>query len=155
MKWMEEVRDANPEIKFVPRVILDSWSYAELIALLTHTKLPAFIGKQLAQCAEKWKFDGFVLEIWWAVLFIHFCFRWSVSGQMANWISCVLFFSTRNAFAAQQKLDLAKIIIKISAFLKKNNLEFILVVPPPLYYGSFVHLVEWLREWLIFCYCYL
>lgn len=64
MKWMEEVRDANPEIKFVPRVILDSWSYAELIALLTHTKLPAFIGKQLAQCAEKWKFDGFVLEIW-------------------------------------------------------------------------------------------
>ena len=41
-----------------------------------------------------------------------------------------------NAFAAQQKLDLAKIIIKVSAFLKKNNLELILVVPPPLYYGD-------------------
>lgn len=64
MKWMEEVRAGNQEIKFVPRVILDSWSYAELIALLTHAKLPSFIGKQLVQTAEKWKFDGFVLEIW-------------------------------------------------------------------------------------------
>jgi len=105
MRWMEEVRSANKDVKFVPRVILDQWSYAELIALLTHTKLPSFIGKQLVQVAEKWKFDGFTLEIW-------------------------------NAFSAQQKLDLAKIIIKISAFLKKANLELILVVPPPLYYGN-------------------
>ena len=88
MKWMEEIRHANKDVKFVPRIILESWSYAELIALLTNSKLPAFIGKQLVQLADKWKFDGYVVEIW-------------------------------NAFAAQQKLDLAKIIIKISAFLKK------------------------------------
>ena len=63
MKWMEEVRHANRDIKFVPRIILSEWSYAELIALLTHSKLPAFIGKQMVQLADKWKFDGFVLEV--------------------------------------------------------------------------------------------
>lgn len=61
MKWIEEIRYTNNEIKIVPRVILNEWNNAELIALLTHTKLPTFIGKQLVQVAEKWKFDGFVL----------------------------------------------------------------------------------------------
>ncbi|RWS02380.1 chitinase-like protein 5, partial [Dinothrombium tinctorium] len=63
-EWMRDVRRNNPEIKIVPRVILENWYHSHLVVLLTNTKLPPFIGKQLAELAKYYDFDGFVLEIW-------------------------------------------------------------------------------------------
>lgn len=62
--WMRDLRKANPDIKIVPRVMLDNWYASQLIALLTNTKLPSLIGRQLVELAKKHEFDGFVLEMW-------------------------------------------------------------------------------------------
>ena len=41
-----------------------------------------------------------------------------------------------SSFATQQKVELAEILIKISAHFKKHKLQLILVVPPPLHHGN-------------------
>uniref|UniRef100_T1K9A3 Chitinase domain-containing protein 1 n=1 Tax=Tetranychus urticae TaxID=32264 RepID=T1K9A3_TETUR len=109
LKWMQDLRKVNPNLKIVPRVILDNWYSSQLIVLLTNNKLASYIGRQLAELAKKWEFDGFVLEIW-------------------------------SAFAAQQKSDVIEIIAKIYAHFKKNKIQLILVVPPPIHYGGRVGL---------------
>ncbi|XP_053206966.1 chitinase domain-containing protein 1-like [Panonychus citri] len=108
-KWMEDLKTINPNLKIVPRVILDNWYNSQLIVLLTNSKLSSYIGRQLAELAKKWQFDGFVLEMW-------------------------------SAFAAQQKSDVIEIISKIYAHFKKNKIQLILVVPPPIHYGGRVGL---------------
>lgn len=50
--WMRDLRKANPDIKIVPRVMLDNWYASQLIALLTNTKLPSLIGRQLVELAK-------------------------------------------------------------------------------------------------------
>lgn len=41
-----------------------------------------------------------------------------------------------NAFAAQHRIDLSQIFTKINAHFKKNKMELIIAVPPPVYYGG-------------------
>lgn len=53
-KWMLTLREVNPKIKIVPRVVFENWSHAALAVLLTNSKLPAFVGKQLADLAKVW-----------------------------------------------------------------------------------------------------
>lgn len=50
--WMKAVRSVNPEIKIVPRIIFDSWSGDELAHLMEDPKLPASVGKQMADLAK-------------------------------------------------------------------------------------------------------
>lgn len=51
-KWMKALRAANPAIKIVPRIIWDDWPQPDLHALLSNTKLPAQIGKLMAETAK-------------------------------------------------------------------------------------------------------
>lgn len=51
-KWIKALREANPNIKIVPRVIFDGWPQNHLVVLLREPKLPATIGRQLAETAK-------------------------------------------------------------------------------------------------------
>jgi chitinase domain-containing protein 1 len=61
---MKELREVNPAIKIVPRIIFDQWEHHHLVSLLSNPKLPAFIGRQVAELAKKYEFDGYVVELW-------------------------------------------------------------------------------------------
>ncbi|KAI1279583.1 Chitinase domain-containing protein 1 [Halotydeus destructor] len=108
-KWMKALRERNPDIKIVPRVIWDNWQQQHLYRLLGDPKLPAIIGRQLADFAKKYEFDGYVLELY-------------------------------SLFSSQEKEALAHVISKMYAHFKKNKIQLILVVPPPMYYGGRVGL---------------
>lgn len=51
-QWIKDVRSVNPQINIVPRIIFDSWSGDQLSYLMEDPKLPAFIGKQMADLAK-------------------------------------------------------------------------------------------------------
>jgi chitinase domain-containing protein 1 len=104
-KWMQTIREQNPSIKIVPRIIFEGWSHAQYLYITTHSNLVPTIGRQLCEFAKKWEMDGFVIELW-------------------------------HAFAAQHRLDLSQVFPKLNAHFKKNNLEMIIAVPPPVYYGG-------------------
>lgn len=63
-QWMKRVRHANPEIKIVPRVILDQWTQLEIQHLLENNKMPSSVGRLLVDSAKKYDFNGYVLEAW-------------------------------------------------------------------------------------------
>ena len=109
-QWMKSVREVNPDVKIVPRLIFDSWTITELQALFEESSMPGVIGKQLSDFARKYEFDGYVLEMW-------------------------------NAFAVQQRDPVIHLIAKIYAHFKKNGLQLILVLPPPIHHGGRVGIV--------------
>ena len=51
-QWMKDVRAVNPDVKIVPRIIFDSWGGDELAHLMEEPKIPAQIGKQMADLAK-------------------------------------------------------------------------------------------------------
>ena len=104
-QWMKAVRAGNPDIKIVPRLIFDQWNQQELHALFEEQSMAGIIAKQLIASAEKYEFDGYVLEMW-------------------------------NAFAVQQRDQVIHLIAKIYAHFKKNGLQLMLVVPPPIHHGG-------------------
>lgn len=63
-QWMMDVRDVNPNIKFVPRIIFERWTHSQYLKLLTHESLVSNIASQLVRLARKYEFDGYVVEIW-------------------------------------------------------------------------------------------
>ena len=103
--WMKALRSRNPDIRIVPRVIWDAWDQNELLYLFEHPHFPGHIGRQLVEAAQKYEFDGFVLELW-------------------------------SAFAQQEREQVVHLIAKIYAQFKKNKLQLILVVPPPIHDGG-------------------
>ena len=64
--WLNELREINPSLKIVPRIIFEDWNHLHLIALLTDPDLPLVIAKELAKFAIKNHFDGYVIEVWTA-----------------------------------------------------------------------------------------
>ena len=62
--WMKEVRQVNPGIKFVPRVILEEWTQLEVQHLLDTNTMPSSVARLLSDTAKKYDFNGFVLEAW-------------------------------------------------------------------------------------------
>ena len=62
--WLKDLRQVNPSIKIVPRVIFEDWHHSNLIALLTSNELPLVIAKELTKFAKLHNFDGYVLEVW-------------------------------------------------------------------------------------------
>ena len=62
--WMKQIRELNPDIKIIPRIIFDEWDGAQLMHLVVNPKLPGVIGRQMVDLAKKYELDGFVLEVW-------------------------------------------------------------------------------------------
>lgn len=51
-QWMKDVRAVNPDVKIVPRIIFDNWDAEQLAYLMEEPKVPAAIGKQMADLAK-------------------------------------------------------------------------------------------------------
>ncbi|KRT83692.1 glycoside hydrolase, partial [Oryctes borbonicus] len=64
--WMQDVKDAGKErnLKMVPRLIFDSWSAKDFMMLVTTEKEYTALTDVLIKICKKYKFDGYVLELW-------------------------------------------------------------------------------------------
>ncbi|UXI21444.1 calcium-independent phospholipase A2-gamma-like [Sarcoptes scabiei] len=62
--WMQELRNRNPNIKIVPRLIFERMTHSQYLSLLIHDSIVQQIGKHLTDLAKRYEFDGYVIEIW-------------------------------------------------------------------------------------------
>jgi len=51
-RWIQNIRTINPNLKIMPRIVLDNWLHSQLVILLTVNRLPGLIGKQLVDLAK-------------------------------------------------------------------------------------------------------
>ncbi|KAJ9589908.1 hypothetical protein L9F63_016969 [Diploptera punctata] len=99
--WMEEVRkNGGNAVNIVPRVLFDNWSAKDLTALTSDANECNRLADVLLENAKKFKFDGYVLELW---------------SQVVGRISNHLIIQTIKQIA--EKIKTAKLIL-------------ILVIPP-------------------------
>jgi len=63
-QWMQDLKERNPEIKIVPRIIFEQMSYSQYLYLLSHDKLVKNAAETLCDFAKKFDFNGYVIEIW-------------------------------------------------------------------------------------------
>ncbi|KAK9720641.1 Glycosyl hydrolases family 18 [Popillia japonica] len=101
-KWMEDVKEAGKarNLKMVPRIIFENWSAKDFMTLVTTEKEYAALADELTKICKKYKFDGYVLELWSQFV-----------GRVHNEL-------------------LVNIIQEIAIRLRKKNYELILVIPP-------------------------
>ncbi|KAK5641609.1 hypothetical protein RI129_010156 [Pyrocoelia pectoralis] len=101
--WMADVRKAGErvKVKIVPRVLLEGFTNDDYGGLLGSVDAIRAFSKTLSEAAKKWKFDGFVMEIW---------------PQLAGRL--------------RDTTILIELIKTISNDLKEKRLDMILVIPP-------------------------
>lgn len=63
-QWIRDLREANSNIKIVPRIIFEHMTHSQYLYLLSHDNLVKTIAEQLNDLAQKYEFDGYVIEIW-------------------------------------------------------------------------------------------
>lgn len=97
-RWMEEVR--KNAVGIIPRVLFDNWNVKDLTTLMTNDDECNYLSNVLLENANKYKFSGYVLELWSQVV-----------GKVSN------------NFIIQT-------IKKISQKFKTAGLSLILVIPP-------------------------
>lgn len=72
LDWMKRLRQSNPHVKIVPRVLLDHWNQYEIQHLLENSKIPSLVGNIFVNISRTYTFDGFVLEAWNAFAIHHY-----------------------------------------------------------------------------------
>lgn len=100
--WMKAVKEngAASNVKIVPRVLFDNWSGNEFVTLLSNNNEIEALAKTLVKAAQKWNFDGFVVEVW-SVL----------AGRVKNNL-------------------LVNLMKTIGGILTHNSLDYIITIPP-------------------------
>ncbi|KAF5291398.1 hypothetical protein FQR65_LT01708 [Abscondita terminalis] len=101
--WMKDVRKSGEwsKVKIVPRVILENFSGEDYQKLLGQADSARTLIKTLIDTCKKWKFDGYVLEIWP-----------QLAGRLRNYDVLV------------------NLIKDIGTAMHNHMLELILVIPP-------------------------
>ncbi|XP_064423115.1 chitinase domain-containing protein 1 [Latimeria chalumnae] len=62
--WIKEVRKGSKNIRLVPRVLFDGWTYQDFESVFTSEDEIEELAVELLQVAKDEKFDGFVIELW-------------------------------------------------------------------------------------------
>lgn len=62
--WIQSVRNLNKDIKIVPRIIFEQWSYQTLKKLFLEKAAVENACSKLLSLAKDKKFNGYVVEIW-------------------------------------------------------------------------------------------
>ncbi|KAK4874178.1 hypothetical protein RN001_013538 [Aquatica leii] len=101
--WMTAVRTAGEwiKVKIVPRVLLEGFTGDDYGRLLGHGDSTQLFIKTLLDACKKWKFDGYVLEIWP-----------QLAGRLRSYDVLIEF------------------IQKVGTSFRENRLDLILVIPP-------------------------
>ncbi|XP_072374884.1 chitinase domain-containing protein 1 [Scyliorhinus torazame] len=62
--WMKSVRTESKAVRFVPRILFDSWTYRDYESLFNSEDEIEELAEALVHTAKAEEFDGFVLEVW-------------------------------------------------------------------------------------------
>ncbi|XP_066491906.1 chitinase domain-containing protein 1 [Tiliqua scincoides] len=62
--WMKEVRKNAKNIKIVPRILFEDWSYHDFESVFVSEDEIEELSSQMIQVAKDENFDGFVTEVW-------------------------------------------------------------------------------------------
>uniref|UniRef100_A0AAZ3SJ82 Chitinase domain-containing protein 1 n=1 Tax=Oncorhynchus tshawytscha TaxID=74940 RepID=A0AAZ3SJ82_ONCTS len=62
--WVKAVRKANRNIKIVPRLLFDVWSYQDYMSVLGSEDEIEELGTEMVDVAKTEGFDGYTLELW-------------------------------------------------------------------------------------------
>ncbi|GCC16405.1 hypothetical protein chiPu_0021359 [Chiloscyllium punctatum] len=62
--WMKNVKAEFEAVRFVPRILFDSWTYRDYESLFNSEDEIEELSEALVQTAKAEEFDGFVLEVW-------------------------------------------------------------------------------------------
>ncbi|XP_057692918.1 chitinase domain-containing protein 1 [Corythoichthys intestinalis] len=98
--WVEAVRNSNKEVRIVPRLLFDDWSYQDYVSVMSSEDEIEELGSVLVQVAKSEKFDGYTLELW-------------------------------TQLAGHKRKELVHLITHTCETLRANQLDCILVIPPP------------------------
>ncbi|KAJ7331986.1 hypothetical protein JRQ81_014166 [Phrynocephalus forsythii] len=62
--WMKEVKKNARNIKIVPRILFEGWTYQDFESVFSSEDEIEELANNMAQVAESEDFDGFVIEVW-------------------------------------------------------------------------------------------
>ncbi|XP_075283010.1 chitinase domain-containing protein 1 isoform X3 [Opisthocomus hoazin] len=62
--WMKDVRKTSKNIKIVPRVLFEGWTYQDFESVFGSEDEIEELSKNMVLLAKNENFDGFVLEVW-------------------------------------------------------------------------------------------
>ncbi|XP_071618005.1 chitinase domain-containing protein 1 isoform X1 [Heliangelus exortis] len=62
--WMKDVRKSSKNIKIVPRVLFDGWTYQDFESVFGSEDEIEELSKNMVLLAKDENFDGFVVEVW-------------------------------------------------------------------------------------------
>ncbi|XP_061236298.1 chitinase domain-containing protein 1 isoform X2 [Neopsephotus bourkii] len=62
--WMKDVRKNSKNIKIVPRILFDGWSYQDFESVFGSEDEIEELSKNMVLLAKNENFDGFVVEVW-------------------------------------------------------------------------------------------
>ncbi|XP_052322908.1 chitinase domain-containing protein 1 isoform X2 [Oncorhynchus keta] len=62
--WVKAVRKANKQIKMLPRLLFDVWSYQDYMSVLGSEDEIEELGTEMVDVAKTEGFDGYTLELW-------------------------------------------------------------------------------------------
>ncbi|XP_058663388.1 chitinase domain-containing protein 1 isoform X2 [Ammospiza caudacuta] len=62
--WMKDVRKASKNIKIVPRILFDGWTYQDFESVFGSEDEIEELSKNMVLLAKNENFDGFVVEVW-------------------------------------------------------------------------------------------
>ncbi|XP_074903149.1 chitinase domain-containing protein 1 isoform X2 [Buteo buteo] len=62
--WMKDVRKASKNIKIVPRILFDGWTYQDFESVFGSEDEIEELTKNMVLLAKNENFDGFVVEVW-------------------------------------------------------------------------------------------
>ncbi|CAI2355515.1 unnamed protein product [Caenorhabditis sp. 36 PRJEB53466] len=107
--WIERLRNKNPKIKIVPRILFDGWGRDEINYLFVNTQSASNCIKAIINFFKRNEFDGGVVEMY------------------------------MQSLIALQSLEEKELVIEtvtaLSVSMKKAGLQSILTVPAPLEYN--------------------
>ncbi|XP_075019073.1 chitinase domain-containing protein 1 isoform X3 [Calonectris borealis] len=62
--WMKDVRKTSKNIKIVPRILFDGWTYQDFESVFVSEDEIEELSKNMVLLAKNENFDGFVVEVW-------------------------------------------------------------------------------------------
>uniref|UniRef100_A0A803W664 Chitinase domain-containing protein 1 n=1 Tax=Ficedula albicollis TaxID=59894 RepID=A0A803W664_FICAL len=62
--WMKDVRKTSKNIKIVPRILFDGWTYQDFESVFGSEDEIEELSKNMVLLAKNENFDGFVIEVW-------------------------------------------------------------------------------------------
>ncbi|XP_075358481.1 chitinase domain-containing protein 1 isoform X4 [Mycteria americana] len=62
--WMKDVRKTSKNIKIVPRILFDGWTYQDFESVFGSEDEIEELSKNMVLLAKNENFDGFVVEVW-------------------------------------------------------------------------------------------